>query len=67
MIEEQEIWAAALVMVSAYGDEAMLEAGQRAAKHQEEGDWLSAIVWHRILDAIERLQAKTPSEGEMVH
>jgi len=23
--------------------------------------------WHRILDAIERLQAKAPAEGEAVH
>jgi hypothetical protein len=24
-------------------------------------------VWHRILNAIERLQAKAPTEGEKVH
>jgi hypothetical protein len=24
-------------------------------------------TWHRILDAIERLQAKAPAEGEKVH
>jgi hypothetical protein len=26
-----------------------------------------AETWHRILNAIERLQAKAPSEGEKVH
>jgi hypothetical protein len=26
-----------------------------------------AEVWHRILNAIERLQAKAPAEGEKVH
>ena len=25
------------------------------------------LTWHRILDAIERLQAKAPAEGEKVH
>jgi hypothetical protein len=27
----------------------------------------SAETWHRILNAIERLQAKAPAEGEKVH
>jgi hypothetical protein len=26
-----------------------------------------AETWHRILNAIERLQAKAPSDGEKVH
>jgi hypothetical protein len=26
-----------------------------------------AETWHRILNAIERLQAKKPAEGEKVH
>jgi hypothetical protein len=26
-----------------------------------------AETWHRILDAIERLQAKAPGQGEKVH
>jgi hypothetical protein len=26
-----------------------------------------AETWHRILNAIERLQAKQPAEGEKVH
>ena len=64
---EREIWAAALVMVHAHGDEAMLEAAQRADQRLEDGDWLSAFVWQRILDCIERLQAKAPAEGEKVH
>jgi hypothetical protein len=29
----------------------------------DEGD----LAWHRILNAIERLQAKAPAEGEKVH
>jgi hypothetical protein len=30
-------------------------------------DWQGALTWHRILDAIERLQAKAPAEDEQVH
>jgi hypothetical protein len=45
----------------------MLEAAARADEHTEAGDWAGANTWHRILDAIERLQAKKPAEGEKMH
>jgi hypothetical protein len=31
------------------------------------GAWYGAETWHRILDAIERIQAQKPAEGEKVH
>ena len=31
---------------------------------QEDGDMAGAATWHRILNAIERLQATKPGEGE---
>ena len=58
MISETDIWRAALAMVKRYRDEAMLEASMRADQLLEDGDWRGAVTWHRILDAIERLQAK---------
>jgi hypothetical protein len=67
MIPDVDIWRAALIMVKRYGDDAMLEAAARADQLQEEGDWQGALTWHRILDAIERLQAEAPAEGEKVH
>src|SRR4029450_2859105 len=33
----------------------------------DECDMAGAETWHRILNAIERLQAKAPAEGEKVH
>jgi hypothetical protein len=33
----------------------------------EDGDMAGAETWHRILNAIERLQARAPAEGEKVH
>jgi hypothetical protein len=45
----------------------MLEASERADQLTEDGDWEGANSWHRILDAIERLQAKAPADGEKVH
>ena len=53
--------------VKRYGDDAMLEAAGRANRLLDEGDITGAETWHRILNAIERLQAKAPTEGEKVH
>jgi hypothetical protein len=53
--------------VKRYGDDAMLEASQRVDQLLDEGDMAGAETWHRILNAIERLQAKAPAEGEGVH
>jgi Family of unknown function (DUF6961) len=64
---DRDIWAAALLMVKRYGDDTMLEAAARVDQLTEDGDWAAANVWHRILDAIERLQVKAPVEGEKVH
>ena len=54
-------------MVKRYGADAMLEAAARAAQLLEDGDLVAAANWHRILSAIEQLQAKAPAEGEKVH
>jgi triphosphoribosyl-dephospho-CoA synthetase len=67
MIDDRDVWQAALLIVKRYGDEAMLEASERADQLLDEGDMAGAETWHRILNAIERLQAKAPSDGEKVH
>jgi triphosphoribosyl-dephospho-CoA synthetase len=67
MIPDRDVWAAALAIVKRYGDDAMLEASERADQLLDEGDMAGAETWHRILNAIERLQAKVPAEGEKVH
>jgi len=66
VIADIDIWRSAIAMVIRYGDDAMLEAAVRAVQLHA-GDWQGALTWHRILDAIERLQAKAPAEGEKVH
>jgi hypothetical protein len=66
VIAERDIWAAALLMVKRYGDAAMIEAAQRADELLDAGDMAGCETWHRILNAIERLQATAPAEGERV-
>jgi hypothetical protein len=67
MLSEADIWRGVLAMVKRYGADAMLEAAARAAQLLEDGDLVAAANWHRILSAIEQLQAKAPAEGEKVH
>jgi hypothetical protein len=66
MSSDRDIWAAALLMVKRYGDDAVMEAAARAGELLEAGDLEGCAIWHRILDAIERLQATKPAEGEKV-
>ena len=67
MISEADIWRSALAMVRRYKDDAMLEASARADQAFEDGDMGAAVTWHRILDAIEHIQATKPAEGEALH
>lgn len=66
MISDRDIWRSALAMVKRYQDDAMREASFRADQLLDEDDMAGAETWHRILNAIERLQARAPADGEMV-
>ena len=58
MIDDRGVWQAAVLLVKRYGDDAMLEAAARADQLQDDGDWQGAVIWHRILDCIERMRQK---------
>ena len=58
MIDDRDVWQAALLIVNRYGDDAILEAAERADQLLDEGDMAGAETWHWILNAIERLQTK---------
>jgi hypothetical protein len=44
----------------------ILPCATRADQLLDEGDMAGAETWHRILNAIERLQAQKPAEGDAV-
>ena len=56
-----------MLMVTRYGDDAVLAAVKCGKQLLQEDDLQGAVTWHRIVSAIERLQAKAPAEGEKVH
>ena len=44
MVDDRDIWEAALLIVKRYGDDAMLEAAERADQLLDEGDMAGAAV-----------------------
>jgi hypothetical protein len=65
MTPGRDVWQAAVLMVKRYGDDAMLEASERADQLLDEGDMAGSETWHRILNAIGRLQPRAPAEGAL--
>jgi hypothetical protein len=66
MIGDPEIFRAAKLVMDQWGEEAATFAGDRADQLLEDGDIDGALVWRRILAAIEELQRGT-REGEAVN
>ena len=65
MIPAIDIWRVANLMLTRYGEEAMLEAAGRAHELAEDGDRAGAATWLRITAAIGQL-ANTTAPG-LVH
>ena len=63
MIAEIDIWRSANLMVRERGENAALEAAQRADAMLEQGDTEGCAVWKRILRAIEELQREVPESA----
>ena len=64
MIADIDIWRSANLMVREHGENAALEAAQRADTMLEQGDTEGCAVWKRILKTIEELQREVPKSGE---
>ena len=59
MIQEIDIWRVANLMLTRYGDEAMLEGAQNAHELAADGDNVGAATWLRITVAIAQLANTT--------
>jgi hypothetical protein len=67
MMAEAEVWRAAVFLVQRHGTDAPLALVAYADQLIENGDVAAVAACQRVLNAIERLQAKAPAEGEKVH
>jgi hypothetical protein len=60
VIPDRDVWAAAVLIVKRYGDDAMLEAAERADQLLDEGDMAGAETWRRNPSWKQRLQCSLP-------
>ncbi len=67
MTSDIDIFRSASVLIREHGDDAALEAAQRADAMLERGDMEGAAVWRRIVKAAKELQRAEPSAGEAIH
>jgi hypothetical protein len=56
LVDDPDIFRTAKLMIDQHGEEAALQAAQRADELFEDGDLEGSVVWRRIASAIEELQ-----------
>jgi len=64
---EHDIWAAANLLITEYGEYAEIIADVRHDKVQEQGDSDDVLVWKSILVAVRELLSETVPEGGTIH
>ena len=67
MTSDLDIYRTANVLIREHGEDAALEAAQRADAMLERGDMEGAAVWRRVLRAVAELQRKERREDEAAH
>jgi hypothetical protein len=56
MTHDPDVFRAAKLLIDQHGEDAALQAAQRADELPEEGDGDGSAVWRRILAAVEELR-----------
>ena len=64
MTSDLDIYRSAAVLVREHGQDAALEAAQRADAMLERGDVEGCAVWKRIADAVDEIRRTAPRDGE---
>ena len=67
MIYDIDIYRSANVLIREHGEDATIEAYQRADQMLNRGDIDGLAVWEHILAAIEEIRRTEPTEGEATH
>ncbi len=60
MISDLDIYRTASVLIREHGEDAALEAAQRADAMLEAGDIDGSAVWKRVLEAIKKIRRQEP-------
>ena len=67
MTSDLDIYRTASVLIREYGEDAALEAVERADFMLEKGSLDGQRLWWRVLKAVKEIQRKEPREGEAVN
>ncbi len=67
MISNLDIYRTANVLIREHGEDAALEAAQRADAMLEKGSLDGQRVWKRVLAAVREIQREEPEEWEAVN
>ena len=67
MVSDLDTYRAANVLIREHGQDAALEAAQRADAMLEKRAMEGAAVWRRVLKAVEEIQRKERREDEPAH
>jgi hypothetical protein len=66
-VEEIDIWRTAKILIDSHGEDAWLEASQRADHALEDSNSECVKVWKRVVAAIDELQRQKPASGEALN
>jgi hypothetical protein len=67
ILSELDVWRSAQILVQAHGENAPLEAAQRADRALEDGFLDVVAVWKRILGACQELLRSQPSSPNEIN
>ena len=67
MTSNLDIYRTASVLIREHGEDASLEAAQRADAMLDRGSVDGQRVWKRVLAAVREIQRQEPREGEAVN
>ncbi len=67
MTDDRDIWRAATLLMERYGDDAPMEAAQRANDSFNRDDADSYGIWLRIFAAVAELARTNRADGERVN
>ncbi len=67
MTSDLDIYRSANVLIREHGEDAALEAAQRADSMLEKDDLEGLAVWKRIVRAVGEIQRHEPREEEVAH
>ncbi len=67
MIRDLDIYRGASIHIREHGEDAALEAAQRADAMLEKGDLEGLAVWKRIVRAVEEIQRTERKPGDVAH